>query len=291
MDYRRLHPWTVSIPRARRIQETLRDRISLSPLPSVRRPRLVAGADVSYNRGSADIYSAVVVLTYPEMEIVETASAAGTARVPYVPGYLSFREIPILLKAFRRIRSVPDVILCDGQGLAHPRGFGLACHLGAVLEVPTIGCAKSRLIGEHGEPGRRRGSRVPLRYEGRRVGTVLRTRDGVSPLFVSPGWGVDHRASTRITLACCRTRIPEPTRQAHMEVNRLRREHLEGGATSRPGGKRAARAAPRGGREARSAGAASGPSRPPRAAKRARSRSTAGAPPTGRRRGRSWAST
>lgn len=222
---RRLHPWSVSMPRARRIQESLREKISLTPLPRARRPALLAGADVSYNRGSDQIFGAVVVLTFPGLEIVETASASGRARFPYVPGYLSFREIPVLLRAFRKIRRCPDVILCDGQGLAHPRGFGLACHLGAVLDTPSIGCAKSRLVGTHRAPARPRGSRAPLMHGGRRVGTVLRTREGISPIYVSPGWAVDHRTSHRIALACSRWRIPEPTRQAHLEVNRLRRQH------------------------------------------------------------------
>jgi deoxyribonuclease V len=224
MQYRRLHPWTVSIPRARRIQERLRDDLRLAPLPPATHPRHVAGADVSFERGSDVIYGAVVVLSYPHLELVETACSVDRARFPYVPGYLSFREIPVLLKAFRKIRQVPDLILCDGQGIAHPRMFGLASHLGMILETATIGCAKSRLVGEYREPARARGSSSPLTFDGRRVGSVLRTRDGVSPVFVSPGYGIDTRTAVRIVLACSRLRIPEPTRQAHMAVNQLRRQ-------------------------------------------------------------------
>jgi deoxyribonuclease V len=223
MEYRRLHPWTVDVARARRIQERLREGLSLATLPGARRPALVAGADVSFNRGSEVIYGAVTVLAFPGMEIVERASAVGRARFPYIPGYLSLREIPILLRAFRKIRGRPDVVLCDGQGIAHPRGFGLACHLGMILELPAIGCAKSRLVGVHQEPAAARGSLTALVHEGRRVGSVLRTRDSISPIFVSPGWGVDQRTADRIALACSHWRIPEPTRQAHMEVNRVRR--------------------------------------------------------------------
>lgn len=242
MRYRRLHSWTVTVPRAREIQERLRRDLDLSPRPSTRRPRLVAGADVSYNRGSDVIYGAAVILTFPGLEVVESASAVDRAAFPYIPGYLSFREIPVLLKAFGRITARPDVILCDGQGIAHPRGFGLAAHLGTLLRIPSVGCAKSRLVGEHREPALRRGSRAALRYDGRRVGSVLRTRDGVSPIFVSPGWGVDVAAADRIALSCSRLRIPEPTRQAHLEVNRIRREAGAGRRTSAPGRPARARA-------------------------------------------------
>jgi deoxyribonuclease V len=229
MDYRRLHPWNVGIRRARTIQESLRARLRLPTRAARRRIAFVAGADVSYDRGSDVIYGAVVILSYPDLEIVETSGSVALARFPYVPGYLSFREIPILLRAFRRIRRKPDVVLCDGQGIAHPRGFGLASHLGMVLGVPSVGCAKSRLVGEHDEPARPRGSTAPLTYEGRTVGMVLRTRDGVAPIYVSQGYRVDLDGATRLALDCCRgVRLPEPTRQAHMEVNRLRRGGAQG---------------------------------------------------------------
>lgn len=226
MRYRRIHSWSVTVPRARRIQERLRESLDLAPAPSALAPRFVAGADVSYDRGSDVIYGAVVVLSWPDLVPVEVASAVDRARFPYVPGYLSFREIPVLLRAFRKIRRAPDVVLCDGQGIAHPRGLGLASHLGLVLGVPTIGCAKSRLVGEHREPRPARGSWTRLTYEGRRVGTVLRTRAGVAPIYVSPGHAIDDRTALRIVLGCCTTRIPEPTRRAHIEVNRIRREGI-----------------------------------------------------------------
>jgi deoxyribonuclease V len=225
MNYRRLHPWNVGIRRAAQIQESLRARLRLTALPRLRPLRFVAGADVSYNRGSDLFYGAVVVLSYPDLEVIETAGSRARARFPYVPGYLSFREIPILLRAFRKIRRRPDVLLCDGQGIAHPRGFGLACHLGMILGVPSIGCAKSLLVGEHETPSRSRGSAAPLLYQGRQVGVALRTRDGVAPIYVSPGSRCDVDGAAAIALACSRgVRIPEPTRRAHMEVNRLRRE-------------------------------------------------------------------
>ena len=173
-----------------------------------------------------------MVLSYPDLEVIETAGHVARARFPYVPGYLSFREIPVLLGAFRKIRRRPDLVVCDGQGVAHPRRFGLASHLGLVLGMPSIGCAKSRLVGDHDEPRRERGSSVPLIFEGREVGAVVRTRDGVAPLYVSPGHRIDVEGAARLVLSCCRgVRLPEPTRRAHMEVNVLRTR----GASSVPG--------------------------------------------------------
>ncbi len=221
MTYRRLHRWDVTPRRAASIQERLRERLVLRAGP--RRPLTVAGADVSYDRGGDTLYAAVVTLALPALEVVEAVTATGRARFPYVPGFLSFREAPIVLRAFGRLRARPDLLLCDGQGIAHPRGFGLASHLGVLLDLPTIGCAKSRLVGEHEEPEARAGSAAPLTYRGRRVGTVLRTRDAVSPIFVSPGHRIGLKAAVHWTLACCGGhRVPEPTRRAHIEVNRLR---------------------------------------------------------------------
>lgn len=237
MKHRRLHPWTVSVKRAARIQESLREEFRrLTPFRPLT-PALVAGADVSFDRGSSRIHGAVVVLTYPGLRIVEIAGATDRARFPYVPGYLSFREVPVLLKAFGKIRQRPDLLMCDGQGIAHPRRFGLACHLGMLLEIPSIGCAKSRLVGDHREPGRRRGARASLTHEGEKVGAVVRTRDDVSPIFVSPGYRVDTEDAVRLVLACCRrVRIPEPTRHAHLEVNRVRRESHREPSSAHPSG-------------------------------------------------------
>lgn len=213
----------LSLRRAVRIQQSLRPHLSFRPPRGLRRPRLVAGADVSYDKKSDEIWAAVVVLRFPALEVVEKVGAAGRATFPYIPGFLSFREIPIVMRAFERMRSIPDLVLCDGQGIAHPRGFGLASHVGFLLGIPTIGCAKSRLVGRHGPVRSARGSSSALTYRGRRVGTVLRTRAGVNPIFVSPGHLVDHALAARLALECCRgSRLPEPTRQAHLEVNRLR---------------------------------------------------------------------
>jgi len=221
MEFRQLHRWDVSPRRAAAIQSDLRRSLILRA--GWKRPKLVAGADVSYDKRSDAIHAAVVVLSLPALTLVESASASGVARFPYIPGYLSFREIPILLKALRKLRARPDLLLCDGQGIAHPRGFGLASHLGVILDAPTIGCAKSRLIGRHRAPGWRAGSSAPLIHEGRRVGAAVRTRDGVNPIFVSPGHRIGMASAVRWSLACCGGhRLPEPTRRAHIEVNRLR---------------------------------------------------------------------
>ncbi len=188
-------------------------------------PITVAGADVSFSKKDPRIFAAVVVLKLPELEIVEIATAVDTASFPYVPGLLSFREIPILIQAFKKLKQTPDIVLCDGQGIAHPRGIGLASHLGLFLDIPTIGCAKSRLIGEYRPVGEKQWSKSLLKHKGETVGTVLRTRAQVKPLFISPGHLIDLNGSVSIVKKCTgRFRLPEPTRQAHIAVNQLRKE-------------------------------------------------------------------
>ncbi|MDX1387641.1 MAG: deoxyribonuclease V [Acidobacteriota bacterium] len=206
---------------AKTLQRRLRDRVE-------RRDRLdrvgrIAGADVSYDRGGATLYAAVVVLDAGSLETIETATAIGRARFPYIPGYLSFRESPAVVAAFARLRRRPDLLMVDGHGLAHPRSFGIASHLGVLLDVPTIGVAKSVLVGEAGEPGVERGATAPLVFRGKRAAVVVRTRTGVSPVYVSIGHRVSLRTAVRWVLgAGTGYRIPEPTRRAHLEVNRLR---------------------------------------------------------------------
>jgi deoxyribonuclease V len=192
----------------------------------------VAGADISFDRRSPELHAAVVVLDAESLEVVEIAGVRAKARFPYVPGYLSFREIPPLLEAFAKLEVVPDLILCDGQGRAHPRRFGLACHLGVLLDLPTLGCAKSRLIGDYREPGPRRGAHTQLRDGGEVIGEVVRTRSGVKPVFVSVGHRVCLKTARRTVLRLAvRYRLPEPVRAAHREVNRLRRLAASGGCT------------------------------------------------------------
>ena len=182
----------------------------------------VAGCDVAI-RGD-HLCAAVLVFRLKGLELVDAASAIERTGFPYVPGLLSFREIPVLLAAFTRLRIRPEAVLCDGQGVAHPRRFGLASHLGVLLDLPTVGCAKSRLIGEHEPPGQRRGDWSPLVDRGERIGAVLRTRDGVRPLYVSVGHRTTLSDAVRLTLACgAGFRLPEPTRQADQEVGRMTR--------------------------------------------------------------------
>ena len=221
--------WNLSpseaVERQRRLAEGMRERGPPPRRPT--RPVRLAGADVSYDKHSDRLYGGVVALQRNRegrWETIEERWAVGRAEFPYVPGLLSFREIPILLKPFEQLNTLPDGVLVDGQGYAHPRRFGLACHLAWFLGIPTIGCAKSRLVGEWEGLGPRKGDRVPLQHRGERVGTVLRSRDGCRPLFVSVGAGISLAQAERWCLESLEGyRLPEPTRRAHRLVNRIRR--------------------------------------------------------------------
>jgi deoxyribonuclease V len=227
-----IHPWRVSTEEARQIQLSLRARLRLEPLR--RDVRLIAAADVAYSRPTHRMYAAVVVVRLPELELVETATAYQVARFPYIPGLFSFREVPPLVGAFSRLKTQPDAVLFDGQGLAHPRRLGLACHAGLLLETPTAGCAKSRLVGEHGRVPSKRGGRTDLLHEGDLVGAVVRTRANVSPVFVSPGHLLDVDSAVELVLQSTgRFRIPEPLRLAHSATTTLMREKDPGLAPPR----------------------------------------------------------
>jgi deoxyribonuclease V len=223
MKIEALHSWNVSLEEAKALQVELRERVRFRSL-SRSRVRLVAGVDIAVDRGREMLSAAVVVVDFRSLEVVETRAVSRRLVFPYVPGYLSFREAPAVIACLRRIRAPVDVLLCDGQGIAHPRGLGLASHVGLWAGIPTIGCAKSRLVGEFLQPGPRRGSFSSLVYEGEHVGAVLRTRDGVKPLYISPGHLIDHEWSVKIVLACCtRYRLPEPSRLAHMAAGEEKR--------------------------------------------------------------------
>lgn len=222
MNIARLHPWNVSPTRAVRIQLALRARLDVK---AYRGPiETVAGVDVSYDLRSPMVYAAVVVMRLSDRHILETTTAGMVATFPYIPGLLSFREAPAVLRAFKKLRRRPDCLICDGQGIAHPRRFGLACHLGLVLNLPSIGCAKSLLVGTYREPARKRGSFKTLSDNGEPVGIILRTRDGIEPVYVSAGYRMSCERAREIVLGTHGGyRIPEPTRQAHLLVNALRR--------------------------------------------------------------------
>ncbi len=218
-----LHPWTLSYTDAVAVQTRLRKDVTLRPL-SLKGIRHVAGSDLSVCKRLDMLVAAVVVMSFPDLNVVETRTVSSKLVFPYIPGLLSFREIPALVKCIRTVRTPFDVMLCDAQGIAHPRGLGLASHLGLLIDTPTVGCAKSRLVGEHDEPGPTRGDFARLVYRGYYVGSVLRTRDNVNPLFISPGHLMDHPSARRITRACLtRYRLPEPTRLAHIAAGEARR--------------------------------------------------------------------
>lgn len=236
MNIHELHDWDVPPREARRIQRELRGRLVLTDAIRPEDVRFVAGADNGYARRGAQTtaYAAVLIFSFPDLELVETRTAACPVEFPYVPGLLSFREAPALLAAFRQVEQEPDVILFDAHGYAHPRRFGAASHLGLILDRPSIGCAKSRLIGRYEEPGPERGDRAPLVDRGEVVGAVVRTRTGRGPLFVSQGHKVGLETAVEIALACCRDNrfMPEPTRQADRRVEELTRAAKEAAGES-----------------------------------------------------------
>jgi deoxyribonuclease V len=206
------HPWDVPPAEAVAIQRDLRR--SIVPEFPPRKVEIVAGVDMSV-RGQ-EARAAVVALSYPELTPLEQATAEVPITMPYIPGLLAFREGPAVLAACARLALEPDLLVFDGHGLAHPRRFGIACHMGVLLDRPSIGCAKSRLCGEHDEPPVEAGSHTLLRDGGEVIGAVVRTRSGVRPVFVSIGHRVDLDAATQYILNCCRGyRLPEPTRLAH----------------------------------------------------------------------------
>jgi deoxyribonuclease V len=222
MDLPQLHGWDLTPSAAIALQKQLACRIDTQM--SVGDCELIAGADVSCARFSPICYAAVVVLRTSDWSIVETQHAVGHSPFPYIPGLLTFREAPILLQAFAKLRHRPDAVMCDGQGFAHPRRIGLASHLGLWLGLPTVGCAKSRLIGTHREPGKRAGAQTPLRDKDDVIGSVVRTKLNVKPLYISIGHLIDLPSAVRLVLTSCRGyRLPEPTRQAHITVNEVRR--------------------------------------------------------------------
>jgi deoxyribonuclease V len=259
MQLRDLHRWDVGPSEAISIQRGLRDQLSLEDDPSLDRVGLVAGVDNAYRReGDRTIaVAAVVVLTFPALEPVETQLAEEPVTFPYVPGLLSFREAPAILAALRQVERVPDLFLFDAQGRAHPRRLGAAAHLGLFVDRPSIGCAKSRLIGRFEEPGPDAGAWSELTDRGETIGAVVRTRARVAPLFVSPGHRVSFATAVRLVLACCRgsSRLPVPaqlahnlaTARAHPEKGRPRpsgrSERVSASAERRPG----APSRPRGG--------------------------------------------
>lgn len=229
METRKLHRWDLSYAQARQLQVKLAGRVEFTPLQ--RRPEVAAGLDCAFSKDGKRIIAAVVVLQLPGFEVLETAHASRKVTFPYIPGLLSFREAPACIAAVEKLRKQPDLFLVDGQGVAHPRRLGLAAHLGLFFEKPTIGCAKSRLIGTYEEPPFEKGSytlltdKTTVESDARSetIGAVVRTRTNVKPLFVSVGNKCTLDNAIEITLACTtKYRLPEPTRLAHQLVSRLK---------------------------------------------------------------------
>ena len=215
MRVQALHGWEVSIARAREIQLSLAKRVVTES--EVIDPRLVAGIDISAPDTQGVATGAVVVLRYPELSIVEVEVAQGKVTLPYIPGLLSFRECPLILAACEKLCNIPDIILIDGQGIAHPRRLGLASHVGLFLDLPTIGCAKSILCGQHQPVGEEAGSHAELLDNGELIGAALRTKSRVRPIYVSVGHKIDLASALQWVINCCRGyRLPEPTRLAHL---------------------------------------------------------------------------
>ena len=217
-----LEPWTLDPERAVEIQRELASRVRIEP-PD-REIRLVAGGDLSFDQGSDVVHAVFVVVRLPEGEIVERKGVRAIAEFPYVPGLLSFREIPSLLQAWSLLECEPDAAMLDGQGLAHPRRMGIACHFGLLIDRPAVGVAKTLFVGRHDDPAPDRGAWTPIVHRKETIGAAVRTRSRVGPVFVSPGHLIDLPSSIELALACdSRTRIPEPTRQAHLFANELRK--------------------------------------------------------------------
>lgn len=231
-----LHSWQMTPKEAVALQRELASQVELRPLPG--EPEFVAGCDVSYRRGSSEIFAAIVVIRMFDRKVTEESIVQVTGTFPYIPGLLSFREMPGILSAWEQLRQRPDVVMVDAQGTAHPRKFGLACHLGLWLGLPTMGCAKSWLIGDYTMPKAELGAATTLTHRGEEVGRVLRTRRTARPVFVSPGHLIDCDSSVSVVMALNdNRRIPLPTREAHLACNRARREFAEQAQRQKPGKK------------------------------------------------------
>ena len=220
--YEQLHDWKVTPKEAVELQKSLRERVRLVPL--AKKVKTIAGADISFNKFEPTVYAGLVVLSLPTLEVVEEVGVVSETKFPYVPGLLSFRETPSVLEAWAKLKTEPDAAMFDGQGIAHPRRVGIASHVGLLINRPTLGCAKSVLVGKYEEVSAERGSWTELIDKGEVVGAAVRTKTNVQPIYVSPGHLIDLQGAIELALACNGGyRQPEPTRRAHLLVNALRR--------------------------------------------------------------------
>jgi deoxyribonuclease V len=217
--------WPDNIEQARKIQVSLAAKVRCTPLR--KKPKLIAGVDAAFSENQ--IFAAACLFAFPELALLDEVGVVSSISFPYIPGYLSFREGEAIIRALRLLKAKPDLILIDGQGIAHPRRMGIASHIGVLLDQPTIGCAKSRLVGEFEEPDWKRGAHSPLLFQEKIVGMVVRTRDNVRPLFISPGHKVSLKNAMEIILQTTRGfRIPEPLRRADFLSKRVKRDFSTG---------------------------------------------------------------
>ena len=225
-SYQKLHEWNVAPKRAIELQNEWRTQIQIQAPPN--EIRTIAGCDISFNKFSEIIYATVVVLEVATREIIGHSGVVTTAEFPYIPGLLSFREVPALLEAWEKLTIEPDAVMLDGQGIAHPRRMGIGAHFGLLVNRPTLGCAKSVLVGKFDAPDPQRGHWSPMLYKGETIGAAVRTKNKVQPVYVSPGHLMDLPTAIDLTLKCDGGyRIPEPTRQAHLLVNQMRLQDKE----------------------------------------------------------------
>ena len=216
------HKWNVSPKEAIEIQKRLKQKVRIEPLQ--KEVKYIGGADISFNRGESTVYATIVVLRLSDLEEVERSLVVGTIDFPYIPGLLSFREVPILWEAWQQLKQKPDVLVLDGHGIAHNRRFGVASHFGILADIPTIGCAKKIFVGTHQELSEEAGNMVGIYDENELLGAVLRSRSKVKPIYISVGHRITLPDALRIIQQCItKYRLPEPTRQAHLIANELRR--------------------------------------------------------------------
>lgn len=217
--------WPRDKERIYEIQDEVRKRVRIEPLFSL--PSIVAGVDASFTDDR--IISVACLMSFPGLQCLEDSPVVTESEFPYITGYLSFREGPAVAKALKGLSKKPDLLIFDGQGIAHPRGLGIAAFMGALLDMPSIGCAKTRLVGEYDEPGSKRGDFSPLIHKGAQVGAVLRTQDNIKPLFISPGHRIDIKGAVEIVLACApKYRLTEPVRRADALSRKMKMEMRKG---------------------------------------------------------------
>lgn len=219
--YQKLHEWNVTPTRAVELQNEWCSKLQIqAPQSEI---KTIAGCDISFNKYSETIYAGIVVLNIETKQVIESAGVITTAKFPYIPGLLSFREVPALLEVWEKLQTEPDAVMLDGQGIAHPRRMGIGAHFGLLVNRPTMGCAKTVLVGKFDPPAIERGNWSPMIHRGETIGAAVRTKNKVQPVYVSPGHLMDLPTVIDLVLRCDGGyRIPEPTRQAHLQVNQMR---------------------------------------------------------------------